>query len=313
MSRVNAIIIGVIVIVLIFLWGALYTVDERRQALVLQFGEPVSGGVVRAPGLHWKVPFIQQVTYYDKRVLDFDASQIELVLGDQKRIVVNAFARYRIANPLLFRQASGDEIDFRTRLEPIIFSTLRSVLGETSLTSLLSQQRGDIMNRIKTEANRSLERFGVEVVDVRVKRADLPEENSQAVFRRMQTEREREARELRAQGAEIAQRIKSRADRERRVIIAEAEKTAAINRGQGDAEAVGIFANSYGKDSGFFEFYRSMQAYRAALSGPGTSVVLTPDNQFLRFFDNRGSLPGGAMPGSTPGGQPGAGASAAAP
>jgi membrane protease subunit HflC len=292
MNRVVAIVIGVVVVVLLLIWGSLFTVDERRQALVLQFGEPIPDGVVREAGLHVKLPFIQQVTYYDKRVLDFDAPQIELVLGDQKRIVVSAFARYRIINPLLFRQASGDEVDFRTRLEPIVFSTLRSVLGETSLTSLLSSDRTAIMNRIKTEANRSLERFGVEVVDVRIKRADLPEENSQAVFSRMQTEREREARELRAQGAEIGQRIKSRADRERRVIIAEAEKTAAIARGEGDAEAVRIFADAYGKDKGFFEFYRSMQAYRTALSGGTTSVVLTPDNQFFRFFDNPAAIPG---------------------
>lgn len=293
MNRVLAIVIGVVVVLALLAWGSLYTVDERRQALVLQFGEPIENGVVRDAGLHVKLPFIQQVTYYDKRVLDFDAPQIELVLGDQKRIVVSAFARYRIVNPLLFRQASGDELDFRTRLEPIVFSTLRSVLGETSLTQLLSSDRTTIMNRIKSEANRALERFGVEVVDVRIKRADLPEENSQAVFSRMQTEREREARELRAQGAELGQRIKSRADRERRVIIAEAEKTAAITRGEGDAEAVRIFADAYGKDSGFFEFYRSMQAYRAALSGSSTNIILTPDNQFFRYFDDPTALPKG--------------------
>ncbi|SNB64894.1 membrane protease subunit HflC [Arboricoccus pini] len=293
MNRALVIVVSLVIILVLLAWGALYTVDERRQALVLQFGEPIENGVVRQAGLHVKLPFIQQVTYYDKRVLDFDAPQIELVLGDQKRIVVSAFARYRIVNPLLFRQASGDEVDFRTRLEPITFSTLRSVLGETSLTQLLSNDRTAIMNRIKSEANRALERFGVEVVDVRIKRADLPEENSEAVFSRMQTEREREARELRAQGAELGQRIKSRADRERRVIIAEAEKTAAITRGEGDAEAVRIFADAYAKDSGFFEFYRSMQAYRAALSDGSTNIILTPDNQFFRYFDDPTALPSG--------------------
>jgi modulator of FtsH protease HflC len=262
--------------------GSLFTVYQSQQALVLQFGNPVR--VVQEPGLHVKLPFIQQVETFEKRVLDFDAPSVELVLGDQKRLVVDAFARYRISDPLRFRQSTGNELVFRTRLEPIIFSSLRSVLGEVSLFAVLSEDRLQLMSRIQREANEALERFGVEVVDVRIKRADLPAENSQAIFRRMQTEREREARELRAQGAEIGTRIRSRADRERRVILAEAERQAEILRGEGDAEAVRIFAEAYGKDSDFFGFYRSMQAYREALDGESTSLVLAPDSEFFRYF-----------------------------
>ena len=197
-----------------------------------------------------KVPFIQQVDYFEKRVLDFDAPSVELVLGDQKRLVVDAFARYRITDALRFRQSVGTEAAFRGRLEPIVFSSLRSVLGEAPLFTILSQDRTQLMNRIKGEANKSLAGFGVELVDVRIKRADLPPENSQAVFRRMQTEREREAKELRAQGAEVGQRIRARADRERRVLIAEAQRESEILRGQGDAEAIRIFAEGVRAEPG---------------------------------------------------------------
>lgn len=276
---------GIAAVVALFLvLSGLFTVHQTQQALVLQFGNPVR--VVQDPGLNIKVPFVQQVEFFEKRVLDFDAPSVELVLGDQKRLVVDAFARYRITDPLRFRQAVGNETAFRGRLEPIIFSSLRSVLGEASLFTVLSQDRNQIMSRIRSEANRSLAGFGVELVDVRIKRADLPAENSQAIFRRMQTEREREARELRAQGAEIAQRIRARADRERRVLIAEAERESQILRGQGDAEAIGIFAEAYGQDVGFFDFYRSLQAYRAALADGATSFVLSPTGDFFRFFDN---------------------------
>ena len=206
------------VALLFLLLNALFTVHQTQQALVLQFGNPVR--ILQEPGLHLKVPFVQQVDYFEKRVLDFDAPSVELVLGDQKRLVVDAFARYRITDPLRFRQSVGTELAFRGRLEPIVFSSLRSVLGEAPLFSILSQDRNQLMERIKSEANKALAGFGVELVDVRIKRADLPPENSQAVFQRMQTERQREAKELRAQGAEVGQRIRARADRERRVLIA---------------------------------------------------------------------------------------------
>jgi membrane protease subunit HflC len=238
-----------------------------------------------------KVPFVQQVEYFEKRVLDFDAPSVELVLGDQKRLVVDAFARYRIIDALRFKQAAGNEMAFRGRLEPIIFSSLRSVLGEAPLFTLLSSDRNQIMNRIRSETNRALAGFGVELVDVRIKRADLPAENSQAIYRRMQTERDREAKELRAQGAEIGQRIRSRADRERRVIIAEAGRESQILRGQGDAEAIRIFAEAFGQNAEFFNFYRSMQAYRESLGDGSTSFVLSPDSEFFKFFNSPQAAP----------------------
>ena len=207
-TRLLALAGGAGAVLLFLLLSALFTVHQTQQALVLQFGNPVR--IIQDPGLHFKIPFIQQVEFYEKRVLDFDAPSVELVLGDQKRLVVDAFARYRINDALRFRQSVGNEAAFRGRLEPIVFSSLRSVLGEVPLFSILSQDRNQLMDRIKTEVNRALAGFGVELVDVRIKRADLPPENSQAVFRRMQTEREREAKELRAQGAEVGQRIRAR-------------------------------------------------------------------------------------------------------
>jgi len=295
--------LGIAAILLLFLLlSSLFTVNQTQQALVLQFGNPVR--IVQEPGLHLKVPFVQQVDYFERRVLDFDAPSVELVLGDQKRLVVDAFARYRITDALRFRQSVSNELAFRGRLEPIIFSSLRSVLGEAPLFTILSQDRTQLMKRIQGEANKSLAGFGVELVDVRIKRADLPPENSQAVFRRMQTERDREAKELRAQGAEIGQRIRARADRERRVIIAEAERESSILRGQGDAEAIRVFAEAFGQNPEFFNFYRSMQAYRTSLGGGGTSFVLSPDSEFFRYF--------GSLPLSAPGQPSAAGADLAA-
>lgn len=285
MNQRILVIAGVAIVALfILLSGSFFTVHQTRQALVTQFGSPVK--VVTEPGLAMKVPFIQQVEFFDKRVLEFDAPSVELVLGDQKRLVVDAFARYKISDPLKFRQSAGSEVAFRSRLEPIVFSSLRSVLGEVSLFQILSKDRLQLMNRIKSEANAALSRFGVDIVDLRIKRADLPAENSQAIFRRMQTERDREAKELRAQGAEIGQRIRARADRERRVLIAEAQKQAEVLRGQGDAEAVKIFAEAVGNEVEFYGFFRSLQAYRGALGDANTSYVLSPEGEFFRYFSS---------------------------
>ncbi len=307
---VGAALVALVVVLLI---GSVYTVHQSRQALILQFGNPVR--VVQEPGLGFKVPFIQQVEYFERRVLDYDAPSVELILGDQKRLVVDAFTRYRIVDPLRFRQAAGSEALFRQRLEPTVFAALRSVLGETSLIDVLSKDRAVLMNRIRDEANKALGRFGVEIVDVRIKRADLPAENSQAIFRRMQTEREREAKELRAQGAEIAQRIRARADRERRVLIAEAQKRAEILRGEGDAEAIRIFAEAFGQDVDFFKFYRTMQAYRQALADGNTSIVMSPESDFFRFFGSPGLVDGtpGRPAGSDLAGRPAAAAAAEPP
>jgi modulator of FtsH protease HflC len=289
MSQRILIGLGVVVAATVFLLvNALFTVHQTQQALILQLGNPVR--VISEPGLSIKVPFLQQVEFFERRVLDYDAGSVELVLGDQRRLVVDAFARYRITDPLRFRQSVGNEVAFRGRLEPITFSALRSVLGEVSLFTILSGERSQLMTRIASEANQALQQFGVQVIDVRIKRADLPQENQEAIFLRMQTEREREARELRAQGEEIAQRIRARADRERRVLIAEAGQEAEQIRGRGDAIAIATFADAFGQDPAFFGFYRSMQAYRNSLADEATSFVLAPDSDFFRFFHSAGDI-----------------------
>jgi len=253
------------------------------------------------PGLHFKVPFLQNVVYIDRRVLDFDAPAKEVILGDQKRLVVDAFARYRITDAQRFYQAVRDEDVLRQRINSILESSLRKVLGDTSLVTVLSAERAKLMERIRDETNSRVKSFGIDVVDVRIKRADLPPENSEAIYRRMQTEREREAKELRAQGYELGQRIRASADRERRVIIAEAQKKAQIIRGQGDGEATRIFAESFGQDIDFFSFYRSMQAYRDSLADENTSFVLSPDGEFFRFFGSSApELPQEARSGPNP-------------
>ncbi len=287
MSRQITIGLGIFGLLLLFLAGsAVFTVHQTKQALVLQFGNPVR--VIQEPGLKFKLPLIQQVEYFERRVLGLDAPAVEVILGDQRRLVVDSFARYRIADPLRFRQSVGTESAFIARLEPILYSSLRSVLGEVSLFELLSEDRAELMARIRDGTNVELQRFGVEVVDIRIKRADLPQENSEAIFRRMRAERLREANELRAQGAEVAQRIRARADRERTVLVAQAKRDSEVLRGEGDSEAIRIFAEAFGQDREFFAFYRSMQAYREALGDKQTNFVLSPQSEFFRFFDRLG-------------------------
>lgn len=268
--------------VLIVASMAVFTVHQTEQVLVLQFGNPKR--VYQEPGLKFKIPFIQAVTYYDRRLLPFDAPVEEVINSDQKRLVVDAFARYRIDDPLLFYQAVQTVEVVRARLGVAISASLRQVLGEETLLTVLSGERTLVMNRIRDLVNEKAKDWGVNVVDVRIKRADLPDENSQAIFRRMQAEREREAREFRAQGAEIGQRIRSRAERERTVLVAEANKESEITRGEGDAESVRIFAEAFGRDIEFYSFYRSMNAYRKALGSEETTMVLSPDSEFFRFF-----------------------------
>ncbi|MGI9506501.1 MAG: protease modulator HflC [Geminicoccaceae bacterium] len=282
MSRALMALVVIVGLSLLALFGSVYTVYETQQALVLQFGRFIR--TVTEPGLHFKLPFVQNVVYIDRRVLDFDAPAEEVILGDQKRLVVDAFARYRISDAQRFYQAVRDEDVLRQRINSILDASLRKVLGDTPLFTVLSADRSTLMERIRDDTNARVKNFGVDVVDVRIKRADLPPENSEAIYRRMQTEREREAKELRAQGYELGQRIRASADRERRVIIAEAQKKAQIIRGQGDGEATRIFAESFGKDIDFFSFYRSMQAYRNSLADENTSFVLSPDGEFFRFF-----------------------------
>jgi membrane protease subunit HflC len=285
MNRNHLIGIGALaLVVLIVAISAAFTVHQTQQALVLQFGNPKK--TIRDPGLHWKLPFIQNVIYIDRRVLDFDADPEEVILGDQKRLVVDSFARYKIVDPLLFYQTVGTEAVLRGRINTILDASLRKVLGEVPLFTVLSEDRADLMNRIRDQANAEAQQFGIEIIDMRLKRTDLPAENSQAIYRRMQTERDREAKELRAQGAELAQRIRSRADRERRVIIAEAKKEADITRGEGDGDAVRIFAEALTQHPDFYSFYRSLQAYREAFGDDVTSFVLSPNSEFFRYFDS---------------------------
>ncbi len=287
-------VLGVAAIVLIALavvaYSALFTVHQAQQALVLQFGDPKQ--VIRdTPGLHVKLPFVQDVIFYDSRVLDYDPPAEEIIASDQARLVVDTYTRYRIVNPLLFYQTARNEQGMRNRLGATVSAALRRVIGNVTLSSVLSAERAEIMQEIRNQVNANSSRFGIEVVDVRIRRADLPEQVSQQIYLRMQSEREREAREFRAQGAEIAQRIRARAERERTVIIANAQREAQFLRGDGDAESVRIYAEAFGTDPEFFAFYRSMQAYREVLSDPDTTMVLSPDSDFFRYFRDMSGTP----------------------
>jgi membrane protease subunit HflC len=275
-------LVGVLLLVgAVLAWSSLFIVDQTEQALVLQFGEPKR--VVRDPGLWVKIPFVQNVVYYDLRVLDYDPPAEEVIAADQKRLVVDTYTRFRITNPLLFFQSVRDENGVRLRLGALVSASLRRVVGNVTLASILSAERARVMNEIRAQANSEAKAFGIDVVDVRIRRADLPEENNQAIYARMQSEREREARQFRAQGAELAQGIRAKADREKVIILAEAQKQAQITRGEGDASAVRISAEAYSRDPDFYAFYRSLQAYRDSLA-TGTTLVLSPDSPFLRFL-----------------------------
>jgi membrane protease subunit HflC len=290
MSRKLSLIIGVIVILTgIGLSSAAFTVHQTTQAIVLQFGKPIR--VITEPGLGWKLPVIQNVQYYEKRVLNLDPPVESILLADQKRILVDAFARYRITDALEFFKTVRTEGGVRQRLGPIVNASLRSVLGNATLASVLSEERVQIMLQIRQTVNTQAGRFGIELVDVRIRRADFPEEISQAVYGRMKSEREREAAEFRAQGFEQAQRIRATADRESTVIRAEAKREAEIERGKGEGTRTTVLNNAFGQDAGFFNFYRSMQAYEASLSGQSTYMVLSPDSEFFDFF---GSVAPGA-------------------
>jgi len=268
-------------VVLLVAFNSLFIVDQTAQALVIQFGQPIHD--VRDPGLHLKSP-LQSVVFYDRRVLDYEPPAEEVIAADQKRLVVDSYARYRIVNPLQFYQSVGTEPVMQLRLGATISGTLRRVLGNVVLSALLSPERAKIMNDIRDQVAAQAKSFGIEVIDVRIRRADLPQENSQAIYARMVSERQREANEYRAQGAEQAQGIRARAERDRTVILAEADKQAQILRGQGDAESIKIYADAFGKDPEFFTFYRSLEAYRTAI-GPDTTMVLSPTSEFFQYLE----------------------------
>jgi membrane protease subunit HflC len=263
-------------------YSSMFTVYETRQAIVIRLGNPIR--VVNTPGLHFKAPFIDNVVYIDKRILDLENPAQEIIAADQKRLVVDAFARYRIVDPLRFYQAIGTVPAANSQLATLLNSALRRVLGEASFQDVVRDERDKLMTRIREQLDRETQRYGINIVDVRIRRADLPEQNSQAVFQRMQTERQREAAEFRAQGAQRAQEIRSRADRDVTVLLAEANAKGEQIRGEGDGTRNRIFADAYNKDPDFFAFYRSMQAYESGLGHSDTRMVLKPDSEFFRYF-----------------------------
>jgi modulator of FtsH protease HflC len=274
----------IIAAALIVGYSSLFTVYQTQQALVIRLGQPVR--VVNEPGLNVKAPFIDSVVYIDKRILDLEAPPQEVIASDQKRLVVDAFARYRIQDALRFYQTLGSIPGANSQLSILLNSALRRVLGEVTFTHVVRDQRAELMSRIRELVDREAGSYGVQVVDVRIRRADLPEQNSQAVYQRMQTERQREAAEFRAQGAQRAQEIRSRADREVTVLVAEATSKSEQTRGEGDATRNQIFAEAFNQDPDFFAFYRSMQAYEAGLKQNDTRMVLKPDSSFFRYFND---------------------------
>lgn len=290
----------VLLVVVIVGYSSIFTVSQTEQALVVRLGRPVA--VVSEPGLNFKAPFIDSVISIDKRILDLENPSQEVIASDQKRLVVDAFARYRIKNPLRFYQSIGTIQAANIQLTTLLNAALRRVLGEATFINVVRDEREGLMTKIREQLDREADQYGIQVVDVRIRRADLPEANSQAVYQRMQTERQREAAEFRAQGGQKAQEIRSRADREATVIIAEANSTAEQTRGAGDAERNRLFAEAYGRDPDFFAFYRSMSAYETGLRSNDTRFLLRPDSEFFRFFAN----PSGQAPAA-----PGAAAAAA--
>jgi len=297
---VGGIIAALVVVALIIAYSTLFTVYQTRQALVVRLGKPVR--IVTEPGLHLKVPLIDSVIQIDRRILDLENPAQEVIASDQKRLVVDAFARYRINEPLKFYQTVGTVEGANSRLSTLLNSALRRVLGEATLTQVVRDQREQLMGRVREQLENEAQAFGISVVDVRIRRADLPEQNSQAVYQRMITERQREAQEIRSQGTQRAQEIRAKADRDVTVLLAEAQSKGEQIRGQGDAERNRIFAEAYGRDPDFFSFYRSMQAYEAGLRAGDTRMLLKPDSEFFRYFgDPSGKTrEGGGVSGGAP-------------
>jgi membrane protease subunit HflC len=266
--------------------NGLFIVQQTQQGIVLQFGEPKR--TLQDPGLNWKIPFIQNVVFYENRVLSLVSSDSdEVILADQKRLEVDTYTRYRIVNPLLFYQTVRNVLGVEQRLDAIVDSSVRRVLGGATLVDILSESRSELTASIREEVNESANSLGLEIIDVRIRRADYPDATSQNIFNRMKSEREREAKEFRATGEEEAQKIRADADKQRTVMVAEARRQSEILRGEGDAKSIEIYANAFGQDKDFFSFYRSMQAYRKTFSKEGTSLVLSPDSEFFRFFGSK--------------------------
>lgn len=277
-------LIAVVVGVIILINTSLFVLNPTQQALILQFGQVRRA--VTEPGLYFKIPFVQNVLFLDRRILDLDVPAQEIIAEDQKRLVVDAFARYRIENPVLFYQSVNNIAEGASRLSTFMQSALRAVLADATFTEIVRDDRPQLMDRIRNEVQTRADALGIKVVDVRIRRADLPEANSQAIFRRMQTERQQEATEIRAEGEEAAQRIRANADRQATVIVAEANKESEQVRGQGDAQRSSIFAEAYNRDPGFFAFFRSMEAYEKSMNTNDTRLVISPNSEFFRYFNS---------------------------
>lgn len=283
MNRLSIAGLALLVVVLIVGGSTLFTVGQTEQVLITQFGQPVR--VITKPGLHAKLPLIQTAISFDRRLLDYALPPEEVILGDQRRLIVDSFARFRITDPLRYYQAVGPtEAGIRARLNSVVSSALRRVLGGEQLLSVLSAARGRIMSTIRDQVNKEMKGFGVSVEDVRIRRADLPDENTQAILSRMQSERQRIAAQLRAEGAEAAAKIRASAERERTVLLAQARATADKLRGEGEAQAITIYAKAFDQDPHFFKVWRTLQAYRDAFAKGTSRLVLTPGDAFLKML-----------------------------
>ncbi len=276
----------VFIIILFIFCGGLFTVNQIEQAVVTRLGEPVR--VIKTPGLHFKIPFLETVAFFDKRLMSVELSALEVTLGDKRRIMVDAFGRYRITDPLKFYQAVGSENGVLTRLHPVVLGSLSSVLGSVSLSSLLSDTRISAMNKIRDEVNKAARGFGIDIIDVRIRKTDLPPQNSEAICKRMISEREREAKELRAKGVELSKVIKSKADKENSIALSEANTKVQILIAEGELEANKIYTDAFSKDKKFFELFRTLESYKEAFSKENTTFVVSPNNSFFDVMRGRG-------------------------
>ena len=271
----------VLVIAAVFIYNGLFVVDQTQQAMILQLGKPIK--VVKDPGLEFKIPFLQQVLYFDRRLLHYDAAPAEIITSDKKNLVIDNYSKWRIADPLKFYQSVRTEAGAQARLDDIIYSELRVELGKETLNDIVSKVREKIMQEVTAQSNEAAAAYGIEVLDVRIKAADLPRENEKHVFTRMQAERQRQAKRYRSEGEEKAMKIRSRADKERTIILSEAYKESEKLRGEGEQAAIKISADAYGQDPDFYAFYRSLQAYSKSL-GTRATVVMDRDGEFLQYF-----------------------------
>jgi membrane protease subunit HflC len=283
MSRISIAALAALVVVVVVAWSSLFVVDQTEQVLITQFGEPIR--VISKPGLHAKLPLVQNVIVFDRRLLDYELPSEEVILADQRRLIVDSFTRFHITDPLRYYQAVGPTEDgIRTRLNSVVSSALRRVLGGEQLLNVLSSARERIMGLIKDQVNAETRNFGVSIEDVRIRRADLPEENTKAILSRMVSERERVASQARAEGAEASAKIRANAERERTVLLADARATSDELRGRGEAQAIAVYAQAFQQDPHFFEIWRTLQAYRDALSTGASRLVMTPGDDFLKYL-----------------------------